>query len=1222
MTGLRAALNGLTTPIKDGDAIVATLDLLLDGTDEGAVAEDVEENNNRVSQIQTVDLVANSFALQSDDDAGTTSATMSYLIVSPADVAAFDIRIGVDRDGDDIIDADASDLLMTIPAPDLTPGDHTATVADIRAELEALVDRLDNGDRVIATLDLLQDGTAVNNVGEAEEILNNVAGQEQTVDLVAVEINLFTSPGSDERRARVSYSVNSVGSVASFTMFIGLDQDNDGILDAGSPIRTYDVEADFGIDAVRPGEHRLVSDDLGPDLDLLAFQNAERIIATLDLLDDGAHTPDVAVTESTEVDNNKTRQPLAVDIIAISLAYDSNTDLAELSYYVNSPGGVPAYDIKFYLDDNPENGVWDATDTLVGAPVAGDQLPGEHVAVGDYTTTQVNSQQFIFAVIDDAPAVGAVAEIDETNNEAGTDNTEITDLVANLVRVDSDVIAKTTTATVAYTIVGPDPVSLPAFDILIGVDRDGDDLIDSLADVLETIAIPAQTAGSYEVTSGNLRDALNGTLGLTDRLDDGDRIIAMLDLTWDGTGPGLVEEIGGDETGNNTASDEVSVDLIVSALEIYKIPGTGEIVGRVSYTVNSVGAVDTFNIRVGVDADGDQILDNPGGILATADALTEGAGKVKPGDRNYVTLDLTAALNALPTPLENGDRLIGTIDLADDGAGTPENLVEEADETDNNFARAPMTVDLIASSLALDVNYSDGTTSAAVTYNIESFGYTADFSLRIGIDRDGDNIIDANAGDELFNTILTGADVLPGSHTFEVADIRPALNALTPPIEYGDRIIATLDLDLAGADEAAVKEANETGNNVTSTSASTVNIDIIADSLEINVGSFNVTANYSVYSPGNIAPFDVVIGRDTNADDIIDDVLATVAGDNTPGAHFISVDVAAELLLLGQASGSTVDIVVDFDSTAAVAEFDELNNKLTGSGIYAVDLLCPKLTHPCAILDNAFDVEVTYSVLYNQPVEDFDVCVYASMDDSPSVTPGDILLDCVTITADPDKTVGDHVVVIAGVQVSSADFVDAQQFKVKAVLDDGDAVVETKPDGTTMEDNNVLARNNAAQDPSEDPDGDGVPDCFDECPADPNKTEPGTCGCGVPDTDTDGDGAPDCVDNCPDDPNKLDPGACGCGVVEDLTDADFDGVFACLDPDDNDPDNPNPNPNPNPQPNPDGNGGGFQVVWPLVPALPYPVCGIGLCGSGAMVPLGIMMLGFIGIRSINRRRRF
>jgi hypothetical protein len=37
----------------------------------------------------------------------------------------------------------------------------------------------------------------------------------------------------------------------------------------------------------------------------------------------------------------------------------------------------------------------------------------------------------------------------------------------------------------------------------------------------------------------------------------------------------------------------------------------------------------------------------------------------------------------------------------------------------------------------------------------------------------------------------------------------------------------------------------------------------------------------------------------------------------------------------------------------------------------------------------------------------------------------------------------------------------------------------------------------------------------DACPDDPNKTEPGICGCGIPDVDSDNDGTLDCKDNCP-----------------------------------------------------------------------------------------------------------
>ena len=78
-----------------------------------------------------------------------------------------------------------------------------------------------------------------------------------------------------------------------------------------------------------------------------------------------------------------------------------------------------------------------------------------------------------------------------------------------------------------------------------------------------------------------------------------------------------------------------------------------------------------------------------------------------------------------------------------------------------------------------------------------------------------------------------------------------------------------------------------------------------------------------------------------------------------------------------------------------------------------------------------------------------------------------------------------------------------------------------------------------------DTDGDGVSDCNDGCPTDPNKTGPGTCGCGVSDEDSDGDGAPECIDNCPDDPDKTEPGNCGCGVPETdvFGDLDCDGDY-------------------------------------------------------------------------------
>jgi hypothetical protein len=68
----------------------------------------------------------------------------------------------------------------------------------------------------------------------------------------------------------------------------------------------------------------------------------------------------------------------------------------------------------------------------------------------------------------------------------------------------------------------------------------------------------------------------------------------------------------------------------------------------------------------------------------------------------------------------------------------------------------------------------------------------------------------------------------------------------------------------------------------------------------------------------------------------------------------------------------------------------------------------------------------------------------------------------------------------------------------------------------------------------------------DDCPDDPEKIEPGICGCGAPDTDGDGDGTPDCVDECAADPAKTAPGACGCGVAD--ADSNANGVADCLEP--------------------------------------------------------------------------
>ncbi|GMU24905.1 MAG: hypothetical protein AMXMBFR13_49760 [Phycisphaerae bacterium] len=69
-----------------------------------------------------------------------------------------------------------------------------------------------------------------------------------------------------------------------------------------------------------------------------------------------------------------------------------------------------------------------------------------------------------------------------------------------------------------------------------------------------------------------------------------------------------------------------------------------------------------------------------------------------------------------------------------------------------------------------------------------------------------------------------------------------------------------------------------------------------------------------------------------------------------------------------------------------------------------------------------------------------------------------------------------------------------------------------------------------------DGDADGAIDGCDLCPANPEKSLPGACGCDAPESDQDNDAVPDCVDGCPADPDK----------TTDI-DADGDEIPECID---------------------------------------------------------------------------
>ncbi len=117
---------------------------------------------------------------------------------------------------------------------------------------------------------------------------------------------------------------------------------------------------------------------------------------------------------------------------------------------------------------------------------------------------------------------------------------------------------------------------------------------------------------------------------------------------------------------------------------------------------------------------------------------------------------------------------------------------------------------------------------------------------------------------------------------------------------------------------------------------------------------------------------------------------------------------------------------------------------------------------------------------------------------------------------------------------------------ISAVIGLGLAIPTNDMDGDGAGDSfdNCLSTFNADQANN---DGDAFGNACENCDDDPNKTDPGVCGCGKADVDTDGDGFLDCEEECPNDKYKTLPGLCGCGKVDVTDDDDADGVIDCID---------------------------------------------------------------------------
>ncbi|MEE8169249.1 MAG: hypothetical protein V3T70_01760 [Phycisphaerae bacterium] len=218
---------------------------------------DVINNFAATQNAQRTDLVANLMSVTSDNVNNETTAEVAYTINSPVPVDPFRLRVGIDRDpANGIIDAGAFGQLTDImisDAADLMPGTHVFAIPNFRPLLNAQSPKIGTNDTILATLDVLLDGTADINVDESEELANNTTAQAQSTDVIANSVALMVDVGAGTAAARIAYTIDSPGTVAAFSVRVGIDRDGDSVIDNGGS-DLFDTFALGGVD-LEPGAH-------------------------------------------------------------------------------------------------------------------------------------------------------------------------------------------------------------------------------------------------------------------------------------------------------------------------------------------------------------------------------------------------------------------------------------------------------------------------------------------------------------------------------------------------------------------------------------------------------------------------------------------------------------------------------------------------------------------------------------------------------------------------------------------------------------------------------------------------------------------------------------------------------------------------------------------------------------------------------------------------------
>ena len=799
----------------------------------------------------------------------------------------------IDQDGNRVTDA-TNDISLTLLDPEGCGGTLGGTVSQTPLDGVATFADL-TIDQVCERYQLRAESDPPLTTADSDEFAVT-AGTNLVAGAVDVDVADSTTNVS------ITYTIEGSQVVPPFEVTVTLDR----VSGPDPDLESFTVSAS---DDRTPGTHTLPARDVRPLLDDLDPEqrvgDGDRICVTLD-----TNTPD-DVDETDETDNEICSPDLLVDLVAESLAVevDGGATDAILTYTVNAPADVGAFDIQLLLN-TAELETFAAPDTGPGTYVVTRDVRSQLNALG------VEDGDNIIAEVDSG---AAITESNEANNSVSSSDL-VVDLVAESLAVEAD--GGATNAILTYTVDAPADVG--PFDIQFGLDENDNGVIDLPGEELATVAAADTGPGTW-VLRQDIRTPLGG------RDMNAHRVLAFVDSG------GAIAESDESVNSNVAASTPLEVDLVADSLAVEVDGGVTDAI--LTYTVDAPASVGSFDAQFALDENDNAVID-PGEELGPPVAVPA----TTPGTHT-LTVDVRPFLAVRDM---NAHRVLACLGGAAFG---------ESDPTNNCAGSTPLVVDLVAESVAVEVD--GGATNAILTYTVDAPADVGPFDIQFGLDENDNGVIDL-PGEELATVAAT--DTGPGTWVLPAQDIRTPLGGRDM---NAHSVLAFVDSG------GAIAESDESTNSNTAESTP-LEVDLVAVSLTLDP-QLEATLAYVVNSPADVGPYEVRFYLDRNenggldAGDGDEPPVGTFAGNVAPGNH-------TEQQLFGgadtPATSQWVFAVVDF--LGGVPEANEGNNQRGVPNTRETDLRAEDVS----VRVGSFEVAVYYTVISPVNVAPFTIALY------------------------------------------------------------------------------------------------------------------------------------------------------------------------------------------------------------------------------------------------------